>query len=89
VRVHDPKALENARKVLGNKVEYSLSIEGCLKDSDLCIVATEWPEYKKIKPKDLRRLMRSPAMLDCRRLDDPAEFREIEFMAIGLGGQKY
>ena len=87
VKVHDPKALDNARKVLGNKVEYSTSIEECLRDSDLCILATEWPEYRKIKSRDLRKLMRSPAMLDCRRLYNPADFKEVKFMAIGLGRQ--
>jgi len=85
VKVHDPKALDNARKVLGDKVRYSTSIEECLDDSDLCILATEWPEYKKIKPRDLRKFMRSPAMLDCRRLYNPEDFREAKIMAIGLG----
>jgi hypothetical protein len=29
--------------------------------------------------------MKSPALLDCRRIYDPKKFREIKFAAIGLG----
>jgi len=85
VKVHDPRALENARKVLGNKVEYCSSIEECLRSSDLCILATEWPEYKELDPSILQKFMKSPALLDCRRIYDPKKFREIKFAAIGLG----
>ena len=85
VRVHDPKALENARRILGNKVEYCSSIEECLQESDLCILATEWTEYKELDPSTLQKFMRSPALLDCRRIYDPERFRGIKFAAIGLG----
>ena len=85
VRVHDPKAMDNARKVLGENVEYASSLENCLEDADLCILATEWPEYWRLSEGDLRRLMRSPALLDCRRIYDPKSFRGIRFAAIGLG----
>ena len=85
VRVHDPKAMDNARKILGDDVEYASTLESCLEDADLCILATEWPEYKELSEEDLRRLMRSPALLDCRRIYDPKRFRGVKFAAIGLG----
>jgi len=85
VKVHDPRALGNARKILGNKVEYCSSIEECLRNSDLCILATEWPEYKSLDSSVLQKFMKSPALLDCRRIYDPEKFREIKFAAIGFG----
>ncbi|MDT7891123.1 MAG: UDP-glucose/GDP-mannose dehydrogenase family protein [Thermoproteota archaeon] len=48
VKVYDPKAMENAKKVLGEKVEYCKSAIECLKDSDACIIATDWEEFKDI-----------------------------------------
>jgi len=77
--------LEKAKKILGNRVNYCKTVEECLTGSDLCILATEWPEYKKLNQETLKRHMRIPALLDCRRLYDPEEFREIKFAAIGLG----
>ena len=85
VRVHDPKAMDNARKILGDRVEYAISLKDCLRDADLCVLATEWPEYRKLGQEDLIRLMKSPALLDCRRVYDPEKFRRVRFAAIGLG----
>mgnify|MGYP000159065534 FL=1 len=85
VRVHDPKAMDNARRILGDRVEYAISLEDCLRDADLCVLATEWPEYRELGQEDLIRLMRSPALLDCRRIYDPGKFRRVRFAAIGLG----
>jgi UDPglucose 6-dehydrogenase len=85
IKVHDPKALEKAKKILGDRVIYCKTIEECLTGSDLCILATEWAEYKELKQEMLKKYMRSPALLDCRRLYDPGEFKQIKFAAIGLG----
>lgn len=85
VKAHDPKAIENARKILGDSVEYTWDIEECLRGSDLCILATEWPEYKMLSEETLLRLMRNPALLDCRRIYNPEDFQRIRFEAIGLG----
>jgi UDPglucose 6-dehydrogenase len=85
IKVHDPKALKKAKKILGDRVVYCKTIEDCLTGSDLCILATEWPEYKELRQETLKKYMRGPALLDCRRLYDPEEFKEIKFAAIGLG----
>jgi len=71
------KALNNARKALGNKVEYRLSIEKCSQSSDLSILATEWPSL-------LQKFMKPLALLNCRRTYDPEKFEGIKFAAIGL-----
>ena len=39
-----------ALAVLGDKVVGASSIEGAVRESDLLIVATGWPEYKEIDP---------------------------------------
>ena len=85
IKVHDPKALEKAKKILGDRVIYCKTIEECLTGSDLCILTTEWAEYKELKQEILKKYMRRPALLDCRRLYEPEEFKEIKFAAIGLG----
>ena len=85
IKVHDPKSLEKVMSILGDKVTYCKTIEECLTDSDLCILATEWAEYKEINQEILKKYMRKPALLDCRRLYEPAQFKEIKFAAMGLG----
>jgi UDPglucose 6-dehydrogenase len=50
VTVHDPLAQEAALTVLGEKALGASSLESAVRDADLLIVATGWPEYKEIDP---------------------------------------
>jgi len=84
VVVFDPKGLENARKLLGTEVLYAGSAEECIKGADCCIVVTEWDEFRKLRPEDFLRLMRTPAVVDGRRIYDPKEFGgKLMYAAIG------
>lgn len=46
VRAYDPKALESTRKELKDEIGYASSIADCLKGAELCLICTEWPEFK-------------------------------------------
>ncbi|MCS7136151.1 MAG: UDP-glucose/GDP-mannose dehydrogenase family protein [Nitrososphaerota archaeon] len=74
VTVFDPKGLENAKKLLGNTVLYANSAMECIKDADCCIIVTEWDEFKKLRPEDFTSLMRTPVVVDGRRIYDTKEF---------------
>ncbi len=50
VTVHDPLAQAAAVAVLGDKVIEASTIEEAVRDCDMLIVATGWPEYKTIDP---------------------------------------
>jgi UDPglucose 6-dehydrogenase len=50
VTVHDPLAQAAAVGMLGDKVVEASSMEEAVRDCDLLIVATGWPEYKTIDP---------------------------------------
>lgn len=51
VTVHDPLAQEAALNVLGEKALGASSLESAVRDADLLVVATGWPEYKEIDTK--------------------------------------
>ncbi|MCP8307296.1 MAG: UDP-glucose/GDP-mannose dehydrogenase family protein [archaeon] len=87
--VHDPMAMDNARRMLGDKVRYARSIHNCIKDADCCIIVTEWDSYKQLKPKDFIRYMKEPAIVDGRRVYDPKEFLDqVRYVAVGLGAKQ-
>ena len=50
VTVHDPLAQDAAVAALSDKVIEASSMESAVRDCDLLIVATGWPEYKTIDP---------------------------------------
>ena len=81
----DPVATENARRVLGNRIEYAKGISECLKNADCCMLVTEWGIFKKLRPEDFTAPMRRPLLIDGRRIFDPIVFsKKLELRAIGL-----
>jgi len=85
VVTHDPQAIDNAKAVLGNRVQYERNVRNCLKDADCCIIVTEWDEYRALRPQDFRSYMKNPAIVDGRRIYDPKAFKSVKFAAVGLG----
>jgi len=55
VTAYDPKAMENAKKVLDNRVRFADSAEKALKDADIAFIATDWDEFKNIKFDGMKR----------------------------------
>ena len=88
VVAHDPKAIENAKKLLRDQIVYAKTALDCISEADCCIVVTEWNEYTKLRPKDFIKRMKNPCIVDGRRIFNPQEFiGKVKFAAIGLGPQ--
>jgi UDPglucose 6-dehydrogenase len=86
VVVYDPKAMDNARKIFGDTIEYAKSVEDCLRDSECALIVTEWEEFKKLTPQNFIELMKTPAVVDGRRIYNAEIFSaKLKFAAIGLG----
>ena len=85
VSAYDPMALENARRILGDKVDLMPNAISCLKGADCCIVMTEWDEFRKLKPNDYKTSMNAPNIVDARRVIKRDDFDGFNYLAIGLG----
>ena len=85
IRVHDPMALKNFRRIFGTRISYSESITECLEGSDCCIILTDWSMYKDLRQQDFLKQMRASNIIDARRILNAKEFQETNFRAIGLG----
>jgi UDPglucose 6-dehydrogenase len=55
IRAHDPEAIENARKLFGERIVYCTDKEEALSGSDALIVMTDWKHYRV---NDLETLVR-------------------------------
>lgn len=84
VKVYDPVATDNARKILKDAVIYSDTMEEALKDSEGCILATKWQEFRRIDGPMLARLMKNPVIVDGRRFLDKNAFSSAKYIGIGL-----
>jgi UDPglucose 6-dehydrogenase len=81
---YDPKALQTAEEELGNKIKYANSVEEALNDSDCALLITEWEEFKNLTPEVFKKHMKTPNLVDGRRIYDYEEFnKSLPFRAIG------
>jgi len=86
VTAYDPVAVSNAKSIFGDKIKYASSAIECLKNTDCCIIVTEWKEFKKLKPEDFTQHMKQSILIDGRRIYNPEEYsKKLNFTAIGLG----
>ena len=85
VIAYDPMAIPNTRKQLEDQISYSDNPHSVLKGADCAIIMTEWDEIGKLKAKDFRAYMKTPNIVDARRIYDPDEFKKLNYVAIGIG----
>jgi len=86
MRVHDPVALENARKALVNlDVEFCTDPYVLAEGADAIVVATDWSQYRDLDLARLARAMRTPVLLDGRNLFVSQNARQVGFIYIGVG----
>lgn len=66
--VYDPKAMDNAKKFLGNKVEYANSELEAAQGADVVAILTEWPQFTDIDLQKLKSIMKTPKIVDLRNM---------------------
>ncbi len=83
--VYDPKAIANAKKTLGEKVEYALSKEDAVKSADVLAILTEWEEFGEADLTELKNLMKNLKIVDLRNMlkaKNPSDYG-FEYNCIG------
>jgi UDPglucose 6-dehydrogenase len=84
VRVHDPKAITNAKKLFPS-LSYSESIEECIEGAELVLHLTEWKVYQELDPSLLINMVAQPLIIDGRNALDRDRWRDAgwKFRALG------
>ena len=83
VTIHDPKALDNARKIFHDNTKYAKSILSALKNSQCTVIMTKWKEYERINNKTIKH-MDKKFIIDTRRILSNKNLNA-KYYAIGLG----
>jgi len=71
VAVHDPRALEKARGILGQRVSYHPDAYDALPGADALLTLTEWMEYRSPDFERIRAALRQPLIFDGRNIYAP------------------
>ncbi len=88
VRVHDPEAMPNARRVQP-RLTYATSLADGVRGADLVLHLTEWPLYREADPVELGSLVARRSVLDGRNCLDVTRWRGAgwTYRAIGRPAQ--
>jgi UDPglucose 6-dehydrogenase len=85
VRVYDPKAMDAARSMLGDRVTWCAKSYECVEGADALVLATEWNEFREPDFPRMKSLMRHPAVFDGRNVWSPQTLRDLGFHYEGIG----
>ena len=83
ITIHDPKALENARKIFHDNTKYVKSVPSALKDCQCAIIMTQWKDYERINNKTIKQMAKK-FIIDTRRVLYNKNL-DAKYYAIGLG----
>lgn len=85
VKAWDPVGVKNYKKIYPNEIEYCDSIEQTLKDADICLIFTEWPEVKAMDVALFEKQMKRAIILDGRNCFALDAFNETHVIYESIG----
>jgi UDPglucose 6-dehydrogenase len=85
IRVHDPEAMNNVKKIYGDRITYCTRPMEAIDGADVLFVATEWQEFRSPDFDQMALKMKSKFIVDGRNLYDLNEMRERGFKYFSIG----
>lgn len=85
VVAYDPVAMEEGKRILGDKIEMAKDeYEACI-DADALVLVTEWSEFRSPNFRVLQKLLKNKLIFDGRNIYDPVEMAEQGFSYYAIG----
>lgn len=85
VTAYDPVAMEEAHRILGDKITYAKDEYDACIDVDALIIVTEWPEFRMPNFRVIEKLMKTKIIFDGRNIYEPEEMQELKFDYYSIG----
>ena len=83
VKAYDPVAMDEARRRLGDKIEYAADMYDALASADVLFLVTEWQEFRMPDWQKVSSLMRKPLIVDGRGIFNKTELKDFTYLRIG------
>lgn len=88
VKVHDPEAMENVKRLYGNKIEYFQNQYEAIRHADALLIATEWPEFRTPDFDLMGSSLKNKVIFDGRNLYDLDSMSELGFTYFSIGRKR-
>ena len=85
VKAYDPAAINEMKKLLGNRIEFTTDLYEALVNVDAVALMTEWSEFHLPDFNRMAELMKGKVIFDGRNIYDPAQLRKLGFTYFGIG----
>ena len=85
VRVYDPEAIANVRRIYGEKLHCCHQRDEALEGADALAIVTEWKQFIHPDFDRMRGMMRSPVIFDGRNLYNPVRMLSAGFTYYSIG----
>src|SRR5262249_27404726 len=66
VAAYDPEAMDEAKKIFGNRIQLSSSNYGCIEGADALLIVTEWQAFRNPNFDRIKAVMRQHVIFDGR-----------------------
>jgi len=85
VTAFDPAAMENVKKLTGNKIAFAADEYAALDGADLLLIATEWSLFRTPDFNEMKKRMKKPVIFDGRNLYGIDQMQELGFTYFSIG----
>ena len=85
VVAHDPAAMEEAKRRIGDRVSYAATNYDALAGADALVIVTDWNEYRHPDFKRMKEALRQPIVIDGRNLYPPEKLASLGFTYRSFG----
>jgi UDPglucose 6-dehydrogenase len=85
VAAHDPAAMHEAQRRLGDSITYVEVNYDALDGADALVVVTDWNAYRHPDFERIKSALKRPIIIDGRNLYDPAKMRSLGFTYRSIG----
>ena len=85
ITAYDPQAMNNAKKLVGDKIKYADDAYQAIENADVLAILTEWPEFKSLDLTKACKLMKNKNIVDCRNMLNKTEATTLGFSYSCIG----
>jgi UDPglucose 6-dehydrogenase len=85
IKAHDPESMENVKRLIGDRIQYSDSFYETAEGADAIFIATEWPEFRTPDFERLSSVLKSKVIFDGRNLYDLEHMKELGYTYFSIG----
>ena len=85
VTAHDPAAMEEARRRLGDRIAFANTNYDALTGADALVIVTDWNEYRHPDFQRMKSTLRRPIVIDGRNLYSPEKLASLGFTYRSFG----